>query len=69
MPYRQSIPVETPYVRNLTGTMGRPQSSSDARAGEPSEQPVRESLGDLICPAAPTNARAMFPAPAHFPNL
>ena len=69
MPYRQSIPVETPYVRDLTGTMGRPQSSSDARAGEPSEQSVRVSLGHLVRPATPTNARAMFPAPAHFPNL
>lgn len=69
MPNRQSIPVESPYVRDLTGTMGRPQSSSYARAGEPSEQPVRESLGDLVRPATPTETRAMFPAPAHFPNL
>ena len=69
MPYRQSIPVETPYVRDLTGSAGRPQSSSDARAGELPESPVRESLGHLICPPAPTNTRAMFPAPAHFPNL
>lgn len=69
MPYRQSIPVETPYVRDLTGTMGRPQSSSYARACELPESPVSESLGHLVRPATPTNTRAMFPAPTHFPNL